>query len=61
MGQLIRFPLARRRSHAGSGARVFEAVYEEERALSAERRAVMQALSVAAVLATVLQVLSLSA
>jgi hypothetical protein len=61
VGKLIRFPLARRLAHVGSGARVFEAVYEEERALTVARRAVVQALSVAVLLTTVLQVLSLTA
>src|SRR5687767_13687307 len=56
MGKVIRFPSARRRADIGRGLRVFEAVYDQERSLSLQHLLVLQALSVAAVLTTVLQV-----
>lgn len=61
MGKVIRFPSARRRADIGRGVRVFEAVYDQERSLSLQHLLALQALSVAAVLTTVLQVLARAA
>jgi hypothetical protein len=58
MGKVIRFPSARRRADVERGVRVFEAVYDQERSVSLQRLLVLQALSVAAMLTTVLQVLA---
>jgi hypothetical protein len=61
VGKVIRFPLARRRADIERGARVFEALRDQDRAILAARRRFAQALSVATLLATVLHVVSLTA
>jgi hypothetical protein len=61
MGKVIRFPLARRRADIERGARVFEALRDQDLAAVAAQRMAAGSLSIAAVLATVLHVVSLSA
>jgi len=61
MGKVIRFPLARRMADVGRGARVFEAIHEQELAARAASRFAAQAFTVSIALTGVLQVLSLMA
>jgi hypothetical protein len=61
MGQVLRFPVARRRADIERAARVFEALRDQERAIRAARRLTAQAVSVSTLLLGALHVLSLTA
>jgi hypothetical protein len=61
MGKVLRFPVARRLADIERGARVFEALRDQELAVRAARRLAAQAVSISTLLLATLQVLSLTA
>jgi hypothetical protein len=61
MATVLRFPLARRRADIERGARVFEALRDQERALRAGHRLAAHAVAISTLLLVSLHVLSLTA